>query len=305
MPADRCAVHLDGRPRRRAGRPGDRTAGRSIGGRIDRDPARRGSVVPHVEQRAGGRTAATWSTSRSPGPVARDHPTLPASTRSCWPCFFGTMGLPHVLVRFYTNPDGRAARRTTLVVIGLLGAFYVFTAVLRGDGPRSTPPTCCSPVARTPSCSCCRAGCSPSPLGDRASAMLLVAGAFAAFLSTSSGLTVSVAGVLSQDLLRGRLRSTVRGLPAGRRPRRRSSRGCSLLRDAGARASPTPSGSRSRWPPRRSARCSSWGSGGDGLTKSPGAVAGLRRRAASTRVRRGALITIDLRVVAAASPTPC
>ena len=29
--------------------------------------------------------------------------------------FFGTMGLPHVLVRFYTNPDGRAARRTTLV----------------------------------------------------------------------------------------------------------------------------------------------------------------------------------------------
>ena len=29
--------------------------------------------------------------------------------------FLGTMGLPHVVVRFYTNPDGRAARRTTLV----------------------------------------------------------------------------------------------------------------------------------------------------------------------------------------------
>src|SRR6185437_14269570 len=39
---------------------------------------------------------------------------------------FGTMGLPHVLVRFYTNPDGRAARRTTVVVLGLLGLFYVF-----------------------------------------------------------------------------------------------------------------------------------------------------------------------------------
>jgi Na+(H+)/acetate symporter ActP len=36
------------------------------------------------------------------------------------------MGLPHVLVRFYTNPDGRAARRTTLVVLCLLGAFYLF-----------------------------------------------------------------------------------------------------------------------------------------------------------------------------------
>nr|BFE80994.1 hypothetical protein GCM10020093_035950 [Planobispora longispora] len=39
------------------------------------------------------------------------------------------MGLPHVLVRFYTNPDGRAARRTTLVVLSLLGAFYLLPAL--------------------------------------------------------------------------------------------------------------------------------------------------------------------------------
>ena len=43
--------------------------------------------------------------------------------------FLGTMGLPHVVVRFYTNPDGRAARRTTLVVLGLLGIFYVLPPV--------------------------------------------------------------------------------------------------------------------------------------------------------------------------------
>ena len=43
----------------------------------------------------------------------------------------------------------------------------------------------------------------------------MTAGAFAAFLSTSSGLTVSVAGVLSQDLLRGRLRASVRGFRLG------------------------------------------------------------------------------------------
>src|SRR4029453_13987334 len=30
---------------------------------------------------------------------------------------FGTLGLPHVLVRFYTNPDGQSARRTTLIVL--------------------------------------------------------------------------------------------------------------------------------------------------------------------------------------------
>ena len=32
--------------------------------------------------------------------------------------FLGTMGLPHVLVRYYTNPDGIGARRTTVTVIG-------------------------------------------------------------------------------------------------------------------------------------------------------------------------------------------
>jgi Na+(H+)/acetate symporter ActP len=46
----------------------------------------------------------------------------------------------------------------------------------------------------------------PEPWGDLLSA-LLVTGAFAAFLSTSSGLVVSVAGVLSQDLLRSRGRA--------------------------------------------------------------------------------------------------
>ena len=41
----------------------------------------------------------------------------------------GTMGLPHVLTRFYTNPDGTDARRTTRTVIGLLGLFYVWPPV--------------------------------------------------------------------------------------------------------------------------------------------------------------------------------
>ncbi|MGH3444149.1 MAG: sodium:solute symporter family transporter, partial [Nocardioidaceae bacterium] len=39
--------------------------------------------------------------------------------------FLGTMGLPHVVVRFYTNKDGAAARRTTLSVLLLLSIFYV------------------------------------------------------------------------------------------------------------------------------------------------------------------------------------
>ncbi len=48
--------------------------------------------------------------------------------------FLGTMGLPHVLVRFYTNPDGGAARRTTLVVLCLVGDVLPATHAVRGAG---------------------------------------------------------------------------------------------------------------------------------------------------------------------------
>src|SRR5256885_340028 len=41
----------------------------------------------------------------------------------------GTMGLPHVIVRFYTNGCGRAARRTAATVPALLALFYVFPAL--------------------------------------------------------------------------------------------------------------------------------------------------------------------------------
>jgi hypothetical protein len=53
--------------------------------------------------------------------------------------FLGTMGLPHVLVRFYTNPDGRAARRTTLVVLALLGVFYLLPALYGALGRLYVP----------------------------------------------------------------------------------------------------------------------------------------------------------------------
>src|SRR5438093_13570351 len=41
----------------------------------------------------------------------------------------GTAGLPHILVRFYTNPDGVAAKRTTMWVMILIGVFYLFPPV--------------------------------------------------------------------------------------------------------------------------------------------------------------------------------
>lgn len=116
--------------------------------------------------------------------------------------FLGTMGLPHVLVRFYTNPDGRAARRTTLVVLSLLGAFYLLPAVYGWLGRMYAPDLVRTDtvVLTLPS------RMVDGTLGDLLTA-LVTAGAFAAFLSTSSGLTVSVAGVIAQDLLKGSVRS--------------------------------------------------------------------------------------------------
>lgn len=116
--------------------------------------------------------------------------------------FFGTMGLPHVVVRYYTNPDGRAARRTTLMVLGLLGVFYllppaygalgrIYASDLAAQGQAD------SLVLELPGLM------ASGRLGQLLTA-LIIAGAFAAFLSTTSGLAIAVAGVLSQDLI-GRL----------------------------------------------------------------------------------------------------
>jgi len=109
--------------------------------------------------------------------------------------FLGTMGLPHVLVRFYTNPDGRQARRTTLVVLALLGVFYLMPAGYGALGRLYAPDLAGSDTVVLELPGRMVAG----PLGDVLGA-LVAAGAFAAFLSTCSGLTVSVAGVLSQEL---------------------------------------------------------------------------------------------------------
>src|SRR4029450_5981649 len=39
----------------------------------------------------------------------------------------GTAGLPHILIRFYTVPTARAARRSVLWAIGIIGTFYLLT----------------------------------------------------------------------------------------------------------------------------------------------------------------------------------
>jgi Na+(H+)/acetate symporter ActP len=130
--------------------------------------------------------------------------------------FLGTMGLPHILVRFYTNPTGPAARRTTVRVLGLLGLFYLFPAVYGALGRALTPGLYVTAdtdlvVLRLPHAAWPGAG------GDLLAA-LIAAGAFAAFMSTASGLLVALAGTTAHDLW-GRLPRGVHGSFALRRAR--------------------------------------------------------------------------------------
>ncbi|NIL76665.1 MULTISPECIES: cation acetate symporter [Rhodococcus] len=118
--------------------------------------------------------------------------------------FLGTLGLPHVLVRFYTNPDGRAARITSLTVLGLLGVFYLFPTLL-GVFARLYVPQL-SITGTSDAAVLLLPGSVLSGVGGQLLAAVVAAGAIAAFLSTSSGLLVSIAGVLSTDVLRGRVR---------------------------------------------------------------------------------------------------
>ncbi|ULN46296.1 cation acetate symporter [Mycolicibacterium goodii] len=118
--------------------------------------------------------------------------------------FLGTMGLPHVLVRFYTNPDGRAARRTALAVIALLSLFYLFPTLL-GVFSRLYVPQLLITGTADAAVLLAPGAAIGGALGQLLAA-LVAAGAIAAFLATSSGLLVSVAGALATDVLRGRVR---------------------------------------------------------------------------------------------------
>jgi len=110
----------------------------------------------------------------------------------------GTAGLPHILVRFYTNPDGRSAKKTTLWVMVLIGLFYLFPAVWGALGRAHMPwlygnNSTDSIVIKLPT------GLPNVTLGQILSG-ITSAGAFAAFMSTFSGLLVSMSGALAHDI---------------------------------------------------------------------------------------------------------
>ncbi len=106
--------------------------------------------------------------------------------------FLGTAALPHILIRYYTVPSPKAARKSTIVAIAAIGAFYVLTlfmglgAMVNGvvnlaDNNMSAPL-----LARS--------------FGTFLFAMISAI-AFATVLGTVSGLIIAASGAVAHDLM--------------------------------------------------------------------------------------------------------
>jgi cation/acetate symporter len=110
---------------------------------------------------------------------------------------FGTAGLPHILMRFYTVPNARSARSSVFYATGFIGFFYLITfilgfgaAVVVGrDEIKAVDPgfNMAAPILA-------------EALGGTAFLGFISAVAFATILAVVAGLTLSGAAALSHDL---------------------------------------------------------------------------------------------------------
>jgi cation/acetate symporter len=156
-----------------------------------------GAAAPHVAA-SPTLTGAAWSSpllrinGRAIHPLAATYGVIVAT-------FLGALGLPHILVRFYTNVDGPSARRTTAFVLLLLSCFYVLPGVFAVLGRMEAPGLYVS--AQTASVVLVLPRIQAAGIGGELLGALTAAGAFAAFLSTTSGLLIAMAGAFSHDIL--------------------------------------------------------------------------------------------------------
>ena len=116
---------------------------------------------------------------------------------------FGTAGLPHILMRFYTVPDAKAARKSVFYATGFIGYFYILTVTI-GFGAAVL-------VGQKVIIGIDKGGNMAGPLlaealGGNLFLGFLSAVAFATILAVVSGLTLAGASAFSHDLFVGVIR---------------------------------------------------------------------------------------------------
>ncbi|MFA1542079.1 sodium:solute symporter family transporter [Actinomadura monticuli] len=155
-----------------------------------------GARVPHAEGLPV-QDGATWATPLGRGEEHGLYRTYSAMLG----VLLGTMGLPHILMRFYTNTSGVAARRTAALVPVLLALFYVFP-ILYGTLGRAYAPDLLVTGDTDAAVLLLPRRSIGGPPGTLLTAFAAAA-AFAAFICTSCGLAVAIGGTISQCLRRG------------------------------------------------------------------------------------------------------
>jgi cation/acetate symporter len=110
---------------------------------------------------------------------------------------FGTAGLPHILMRFYTVPNARSARTSVFYATGLIGFFYLLTFVLGFGAMVLVGPDTIKAVDK--------GGNMAAPLlaeflGGTPFLGFIAAVAFATILAVVAGLALAGASALSHDL---------------------------------------------------------------------------------------------------------
>ena len=109
----------------------------------------------------------------------------------------GTAGLPHVLMRFYTVPTAKEARRSVVWAIGIIGAFYLFTLVLGYGAAAIVGP---DRILKAPGGQNSAAPLLALELGGVVLLGIISAVAFATILAVVAGLTITASASFAHDV---------------------------------------------------------------------------------------------------------
>ena len=104
---------------------------------------------------------------------------------------FGTAGLPHILMRFFTVKDAATARKSVLVTSGLIGYFYILTFIIGFGAIVFDPPNTVKNMAAVRLA---------DVLGGSYLFGFIAAVAFATILAVVAGLTLAAASAISHDI---------------------------------------------------------------------------------------------------------
>ncbi|MGW0039139.1 solute symporter family protein [Gordonia sp. NPDC003376] len=109
----------------------------------------------------------------------------------------GTAGLPHVLMRFYTVPTAKEARRSVVWAIALIGAFYLFTLILGYGAAAIVGPDRILAAAGKENAA---APLLAFELGGTVLLGIIAAVAFATILAVVAGLTITASASFAHDI---------------------------------------------------------------------------------------------------------